>query len=56
MPPARFRGLRRSQGDGGMHDFIRDWRRWSAAERTVAAALALLAVALPALLAVANGP
>jgi hypothetical protein len=34
-----------------MHDFIRDWRRWSTAERTAAAALALLAVVVPALLA-----
>jgi hypothetical protein len=35
-----------------MQDLVRDWRRWTLAERVLAVAMALSLIAVPALLAV----
>ena len=38
-----------------MHDFLRDWRRWTPAERAIATALVALAVLLVPTLLVVTG-
>jgi hypothetical protein len=43
-----------AHGVAVMRDFMRDWRRWTPRERLSAAMLAMLAVAMPALLAIAS--